>query len=204
MSAAPNLRRPIAPLGRPVAPERPALVPVEVAPSRAQRRGRPRPFYATVTLGGVFAVVIAQLLLSLVVSNGAYELSTLASDRAALNREEQQLRERIDVYGSPQNLATEAEGLGMVANGSSAVIWLSNGAVEGNVSAAEPGSGVVGSHGNLVANSLLAQQAAAAAAGAATVAPSEPSSSSEDTPETATAAGDAAPTMSGLPTPATH
>ncbi len=201
MSAAPNLRRPIAPLGRPAAPERPALVPVEVAPSRAQRRGRPRPFYATVTLGGVFAVVVAQLLLSLVVSNGAYELSTLASDRAALNREEQQLRERIDVYGSPQNLATEAEALGMVANGSSAVIWLSNGAVEGNVSAAEPGSGVVGSHGNLVANSLLAQQAAAAAAvGAATETPT----GSEDTPETATAAGGAAPTMSGLPTPATH
>jgi len=197
MSAAPNLRRPIAPLSRPVAPERPALQPVEIASSRAQRSSRPRPLYAAVTLGGVFAVVIAQLLLSLVVSNGAYELSSLSGERAALGREEQTLRERIDVLGSPQNLATEAEGLGMVANGSSAVIWLSDGAVDGNVSAAEPGSGVVGSHGNLVANSLLAQQAAAAAA-------AEVPSGSEDTPEAAPATAATAPTMGGLPTPSTH
>lgn len=193
MSAAPNLRRPAVPLS---APERPALQPVEVAPSRVQRRGRPRPVYAVVTLGGVLAIVVVQLLLSLAVSNGAYELSTLAGDRAALGREEQTLRERIDVLGSPQNLATEAEGLGMVANGSSAVIWLSDGTVEGNVSAAEGDSGVVGSHGNLVANSLLAQQAAGASA--------DEETGSDNTPEAAAVPAGETPTMSGLPTPSTH
>ncbi len=196
MSAAPNLRRPIAPLARPAAPERPALQVVEVAPSRASKRARPRPLYAAVTLGGVFAVIVAQLLLSLIVSNGAYELSTLSSERAALTREEQQLREQIDVSGSPQNLAAEAERLGMVANGSSAVLWLSDGRVDGDVGAAEPGAGVVGSHGNLVANALLAQQAAGAA--------SADETGSADTPEPAAASAAEAPTMSGLPTPATH
>ncbi len=197
MSAAPNYRRPIAPLARPTAPERPALQAVEVAPSRASKRARPRPLYAAVTLGGVFAVIVAQLLLSLIVSNGAYELSTLSSERAALTREEQQLREQIDVSGSPQNLAAEAERLGMVANGSSAVLWLSDGRVDGNVGAAEPGAGVVGSHGNLVANALLAQQAAAGAATAEETGPA-------DTPEAAAASASQAPTMGGLPTPATH
>jgi len=52
---------------------------LEVAPTRAQRRARPRMLPALVTIGGIGVILLAQLLLSIVIADGAYQVSGLQS-----------------------------------------------------------------------------------------------------------------------------
>src|SRR5690606_29758829 len=54
---------------------------IEIAPSRDQRRARPRLAYAMVVVGGLFAVLVSQLLLSIALADGAYEIAALQADR---------------------------------------------------------------------------------------------------------------------------
>jgi hypothetical protein len=68
----------------------PAATPTErrleiVAPVPA-RRTRPRITYALTATAGVAAIVVAQLLLSVGISQGAYEISTLRGDQVELGR----------------------------------------------------------------------------------------------------------------------
>jgi hypothetical protein len=128
---------------------------IEIVSSREQRRARPRVVYALVTVAGLFALFIAQLLLSIVVADGAYSISALQSQQRDLGRQEKSLSEELDLLASPQNLATQAESLGMVQSTTSpAFLRLSDGAIVGSATAAD-GSAVVGAAGNLVANDLL-------------------------------------------------
>ena len=128
---------------------------IEIVSTREQRRARPRVVYALVTVAGLFALFIAQLLLSIVVADGAYSISALQSQQRDLGREEKALSEQLDLLASPQNLATQAESLGMLRSSTSpAFLRLSDGAIVGEASAAD-GSVVVGAAGNLVANELL-------------------------------------------------
>ena len=57
------------PLRSPREHERPRHI--EIVSTREQRRARPRVFYALVAVSGLFALFIVQLLLSIVVSDGA-------------------------------------------------------------------------------------------------------------------------------------
>jgi hypothetical protein len=91
---------------------------VEIVPDRAQRRARPRLAYAIIAVAGVFAIIIAQLLLSIVVSEGAYRISGLQTEKAQLVRTEQSLQEKADVLASAQNLAIQAAENGMVPSAS--------------------------------------------------------------------------------------
>uniref|UniRef100_UPI0039894619 hypothetical protein n=1 Tax=Conyzicola sp. TaxID=1969404 RepID=UPI0039894619 len=130
---------------------------IEIVSSRAQRRARPRAVYAAVAVGGLFVLFIAQLLLSIVVSDGAYRIAALQTSQRDLGREQQALSEQLDMLSSPQNLATQAESLGMVLSNTNPVfLRLADGAILGTAAAADAGESVItGSAGSLVPNSLL-------------------------------------------------
>lgn len=167
----------VAPIGM-TAPRRgvdaPASAPqrFRVVTTRSQRKARPRVFYAVVTVSVIFGIIVAQLLLSVAVSSGAYEIAGLQAQNRELDRTQQSVNQDLDRLASPQNLAANAEALGMVSNNTPVYLRLSDGAVLGSPVAASADAGVTGG-GTLVANSLLTNVplvtvTAAAAAAAAT------------------------------------
>ncbi|MBA4247354.1 MAG: hypothetical protein C0444_03550 [Microbacterium sp.] len=133
--------------------QRPAL---EVVPTRRQRRARPRAAYAVATVAGVFVILLTQLLLSIVLSDGAYRITALEAQRIELDRTAQVLTEQLNVFDSAQNVAANAESLGMVVSSvSPAFLFLSNGTVQGSPTPAGAGAGVLDGRGDLVGNVLL-------------------------------------------------
>ena len=126
---------------------------LEVAPTRAQRRARPRVLPAIVTISGIGVILLAQLLLSIVLADGAYTIAGLQTEQRDLQRQEQALTEQLEVLSSTQNLTANAEHLGMVASGNPVFLDLSTGAVSGNPTPA--GGSLTGSSGNQIGNSLL-------------------------------------------------
>ena len=134
----------------------PARRHVEIVTTRAQRKARPRSFYAIVAVTSVFALFLAQLMLSIILSEGAYEISDLQSEQKQLARTEQALSEQLDLLASPQSLATRAETLGMVVGTNlPATLTLSTGVLSGTPTAAAGNVGAIGSDGTLVPNALL-------------------------------------------------
>jgi hypothetical protein len=126
---------------------------LEIATTRAQRRARPRLAHVLVTLGGVGVILLAQLLLSIWIADGAYQVHSLQGQQVQLQRQQHALDEQLDQLGSPQSIAQRAEQLGMVQSGNPAYLDLGTGAVSGTPSAGT--TGLVAS-GDLVPNSLLA------------------------------------------------
>ncbi|MBW4031392.1 MAG: hypothetical protein HIU88_01855 [Acidobacteria bacterium] len=125
---------------------------LEVAPSRAQRRARPRLLPALVTIGGIGVILLAQLVLSIVLANGAYQISSLQSAKYTAVLQQHALSETYDLYNSPQHLAANAEALGMVASGNAVYLNAKTGAVTGTATAA--GGSLLGA-GDQVGNALL-------------------------------------------------
>ncbi|PRY68533.1 hypothetical protein B0I08_104235 [Glaciihabitans tibetensis] len=128
---------------------------IEIVTSRAQRRARPKLAYALVAIGGLTMIFLAQLLLSIALSNGAYQISSLLIEQRDLGRVEGSLNEQLELVGSTQNLAANAQNLGMVGTSAPAFLRLSDGAVIGAAVAAESATTPSGS----IANSLLAEVA---------------------------------------------
>jgi len=160
-----------------------------IVTSRDQRRRRPKIAYAAVVIAGVLAIVVTQLTLSVGLSQGAFEIESLQSAQKELDRTNQTLSEQMDKLSSPQNLASQAETLGMVSNSAPVYLRLSDGAVLGSPAPAAAAATVTGG-GNLIANSLLAPSTAVSPTGAgASAAPS----GSTDVPWSGT-----------LPSPTTH
>jgi hypothetical protein len=124
---------------------------IEIVTSRAQRRARPKLAYALVAVGGLTLIFLAQLLLSIALSNGAYQISSLLIEKRDLGRVEGSLSEQLELVGSTQNLAANAQNLGMVGTSAPAFLRLSDGAVIGSAVAAEAAATDSGS----IANSLL-------------------------------------------------
>ena len=192
--AAPR-RRPAEPAPRPH---------IEIAPSREQRRARPTVAYAVITVTSLFMIFAAQLLLSIVVSDGAYQIATLQSQQKELLRSQAALTESLDLAASSQSLAINATNLGMVPARSPLFLDLETGAVM-----AAPGADALARPGcrgncNVIANDLLAgmvpvsKTPTAPAAGTAGAA-------SSTTPGAATPAAPAAPApITALPAPVTH
>lgn len=135
------------------APERRSRPHLEVAPTRAQRRARPRLLPAIVTMGGIGAILLAQLLLSIVLADGAYTIADLQRAQRDLQRQEQALTEELEILSSTQNLTANAEHLGMIASGNPVFLDVSTGAVSGTPTAA--GGSLTGAGGNQIGNSLL-------------------------------------------------
>ena len=129
---------------------------IEIVTTRAQRRARPKSFYAVMAVSAVFALFLAQLMLSIVLSDGAYQISSLQVQQTQLSRTEQALAEQLELLKSPQSLAQKAETLGMVVgSGSPAFLRLADGALVGTPVAATGTAGALGPDGGLVPNSLL-------------------------------------------------
>jgi hypothetical protein len=200
---------------RPAEEERPSHL--EVVSTRSQRRARPRTVYAIVAIGTLFGIIVAQLLLSIGISQGAYQLSSLQDTQTQLQRSAQAASEDLNRVASPQNLAANANALGMVSNSNPVYLRLSDGAVLGAPVPASGAAGTVtGGQGNLVPNSLLAgvplatqlnkaHPATGAASGASARAASGKAGSSGSTsvPKKATPAP-TVPLDGALPTPVTH
>ncbi|GAB2514035.1 hypothetical protein [Paramicrobacterium agarici] len=118
-------------------PERqPQRTPLRAVPVRSVRRARPKIAYAITTIAAVSGIVVAQLLSSVALSQGAYELSALKSQQRDLKLEQQSLTEQVEVLSSPQYISESAQELGMVINQSPVYIRLSDGSVLG-----QPGPG---------------------------------------------------------------
>jgi len=172
--------------------------PVEIGTTRAQRSARPKVAYAVATVTSLFAIFGAQLLLSIVVSDGAYQISALQTQQKELVRTQQDLTERLDLRNSTQFLAASAATLGMIPGSSPQFLDVSTGAVSAAPGTTDP-SGCGGAC-NLVANSLLSEvpliDPKATAASATTVASAGviAAASAPITPAVVTA----------LPAPVTH
>ncbi|WP_210481674.1 hypothetical protein [Naasia sp. SYSU D00948] len=144
-------------LRRPATPAGPSLEPaphIELVPPAAGRRARPRVLYAGVVVGGLGALMLSQLLLSIALSDGAYTIDALQTERKEQARAVQQLTEDLGRLSSPQNLAANAEALGMVQNTNPVWLRMSDGAVIGTPAPAA-GAGVLAASGSQVANDLL-------------------------------------------------
>ncbi len=172
--------------------DRPELV--EVAPSRAQRRARPRIAYAVVAIAALGILLLAQLGISMVLSQGAYTLSSLGAEQTQLSRTQQSLSEELRVLDSPQNLARNAQALGMIANTTPVYLDPKTGRVYGTPTPAAPDEATA-STDNQVPNALLDQVPLAATQGDTATSKStggsdDAATSTKDTPaEDATPAG---------------
>ncbi|MGW9629964.1 hypothetical protein ACWGST_04630 [Agromyces sp. NPDC055520] len=185
--------------------------PRRVGPGRPQRRLRPAPEratrtkprlgYAIIALGGVAVIIVAQLLLSIAVTQGAYEIDALQMQQATLARDEQKLSEDVDRVQSPQYLAARAEGLGMVPNSNPVLLRLSDGAVVGQPTAAVGGAAT---SAPLVPNALIDGVPPDAATQAGQTPTGGMPVQTGDAPPETPAAVSVPPADGGLPTPATH
>jgi hypothetical protein len=176
---------------------------LEVVPTRAQRRARPRMLPALVTIGGIGVILLAQLLLSIVIADGAYQISGLQSAKHDAVLQQHALSEQLDLLASPQHLAANAEALGMVASGNAIYLDAKTGAVTGTASAG--GGSLLGS-GDQVGNVLLTGTALVtpSATGAGTTTTDVSGDSQTSTDAGTGGAGQAPQTPGLLPSPTTH
>lgn len=132
-------------------PQRPRrdthLTPVQ-APRK--RPGRSPVAGAIITVCLIIGIFAAQLALSILVSEGAYESRALEIEQRDLARVERVLSQNLDKLASPQNLAENASALGMVQNVAPATLKLSDGHIQGTLDSATREAGE-----NLVPNSQL-------------------------------------------------
>lgn len=182
---------------------------LEVVTTRSQRRSRPRAVYAVIATGVLFGIVVGQLLLSITISQGAYQISSLQSKQTELQRAYQAASEDLDRLTSPQNLAANANALGMVTNSNPAYLRLSDGAVLGApVAVSATAATVTGAQGNLVPNVLLNGVPLAVpvppAANAANPNPAAPANSPSAGGAPVSAPPATVPLDGALPTPVTH
>lgn len=152
----------------------------EVVTTAAQRRARPKVLHALVAVAGLLAIVGAQLLLSIAVSGGAYQIANLQTQARALQRQTESLNEQIEIAGSTQALSVAAARLGMAPAVHPFFLRLSNGKAYAAPGFSNPLH--CGGECNLVSNSLIA--------GLPVVLPASPDDTAVDTSADA-AAGDA-------------
>jgi hypothetical protein len=191
---------------------------IEIVSTRTQKRARPKVVYALVAVGGLFVILMAQLLLSIFLSQGAYDISKLQQSQRDLSRDQQSLSESLDVLRSPQNLAGRAAALGMVMNtGSQGFLSLAGG-VSRAPTAATADTTVPADAATYTPNSLItpdvsgigAAEAAAAAAAAGNPAaangagnPATPGAPAASPAAGSVASNPGAP-ASVIPSPITH
>jgi hypothetical protein len=129
---------------------------IQIVTTRAQRRARPRIVYGLVATAIVFGIFVAQLLLTIALAGGAYNIASLQQKQVEYGRVASTLSEKLDTVGSTQNLAANATALGMVPSSSQAFLRLSDGKVLGHPSAAGAKAGQAKSGADSsVPNSLL-------------------------------------------------
>lgn len=183
------------------------LLPAPSAPAREERgrrlrpldrpapRRRPKLVYALSALAGATLIAGTQIGLTLATTHDSFVLADLTAQQRALTLEAQALQDELAGISSPQSLAVQASGMGMVVAGSASYLRLSDGAVAGAgvgagwISTVDPtGSGAVG-------NALLDTQPA----------PPVADTTQAQTGTTTVTEPTGPPTITeGLPTPTTH
>ena len=199
---------------------------IEIVATRDQKRARPRVVYAIVGVCGLFVILIAQLLLSIWLSDGAYQIASLQQTQRELLRDQQTFVEFDNVLQSPQNLARQAAALGMVTNtGSQGFLSLANGVlraptaatgdttVAADASALTPNilitpevlsSGPPAAAGTAAAAASAVGGAAVGAAPAATETPGVSSNAASAATGSSTASTSGTAPSGGIPAPVTH
>ena len=110
--------------------------PVTAAPTTRQETSTttaPKLRYIVVTLAGIFAILGGQLLLSISVSSGAYEISSLKGEMRQSEQSLQIVAEEIGALTAPDTLASLAGSMGMVEDNNPAYLRVSDGAVLGQI-----------------------------------------------------------------------
>jgi hypothetical protein len=159
---------------------------------------------ALVTIGGVGVILLAQLLLSIVIANGAYQISGLQSAKHDAVLQQHALTEQLDLLASPQYLAANAEALGMVASGNAVYLDARTGAVTGTGTKA--GGSMLGG-GDQVGNVLLSDTptVTASSTGSNSTAATNVSGDSQAPTDAGTGGAGQDPQTPGLlPSPNTH
>lgn len=203
--AAPARRTQVAPYQRaataralPIHEPRPAprrhLQPVPAA----RPRRRPRLAHALITLGGIGAILLAQLFLSIGLADGAYRISELQSQHIELTRQQHALAEQLELAGSTQNLMSRASAIGMVPSGAPVFLDLATGKASGTPAPARPAS----ARGNLIGNSLIDPADAQRFAELAAAQGGDQTSSGATQPDAGPSAEPTAPGL--LPSPTTR
>lgn len=106
-----------------------------------------------VLIGAIGASLLLQLLLSMLLAEGAYKLKALREEHNSLRIEVEIIAQEVDSLASPQFLADSANRLGMVVNPSPVFLDLESGAVYGDQIESSKGTEVASR--NLVANAVL-------------------------------------------------
>lgn len=186
-----------------------ALAPARTgAPGRRLRivdepraRRRPRLAYGIVAVAGAIAIGAAQMSLSILTTQGSYELSTLSQEQRELTWQKQILADDVAGLSSPQFLAANASALGMVIDESPNYLRLSDGAILGSGQAAVGASSVDAIGRATVPNALITDTPLVTDP-AATIqgAPLDTAVAADGTPVSNTPP----PITDGLPTPSTH
>ena len=127
---------------------------IEIVTTREQRRARPKLAYAVVTIMSLFLIFAAQLMLSIVVSDGAFQMEALQQQQKELLRTQDARSESLNILSSSQNLAMNAAHFGMVPNPAPLTLDIGSGVVYGSPGTADPMG--CGGGCNLITNSLLA------------------------------------------------
>ena len=114
--------------------------------SRPTRQGlatpaAPKLRYIVVTLMGIFAILAVQLMLSIALSGGAYEIASLKGEMRQTEQKRQMVAEDINALIAPDTLAGLATSMGMVADNNPAYLRLSDSSVVGEAKPASEGSG---------------------------------------------------------------
>jgi hypothetical protein len=112
---------------------------VQLVTTWAQRQARPKVAYALLAMIVLFAVFLAQLLLSIALSSGAYHIASLQNKQRDLGRVQSSLTEKLQTVGSTQNLAANAAALGMINTSAPAYLRLADGQVVGGKAEAAKG-----------------------------------------------------------------
>jgi hypothetical protein len=131
---------------------------VQIVATRAQRRARPKLVYGIGATAVLFAIFLAQLLITIALSSGAYTISGLQSTQQGLGRTSSALNEKLDTLASGQNLQANALALGMVSSSQAAFLRLSDGAILGTAvpAAGSPALSTTGTAADdSIPNSLL-------------------------------------------------
>lgn len=159
---------------------------IEAVPA-PERQSRPKLVYGIVAVAGLFAIIVIQLLVSVGLSQGAYQISGLQTEQKTLSRSNAEKQNVVDTLSSPQNLAAAAQGLGMVANTAPVYLRLSDGAVLGDPTSAASSTVGAAPASSLVPNALVGAPVVAAASASSTG-----------------AAASVVPLQGELPAPITH
>jgi hypothetical protein len=170
------------------------LRPVEhSAPAR-----RPRLMYGLIAVAGALSIAGAQLGLSILTTQGTYELKELTAQKRDVTWQVQILEDEVAGLSSPQYLAANAAALGMVTGQAPSYVRLSDGEIIGSSKPASSTSSIEALKKAAVSNAkvsgipLVTDPQASLGAGAAA--------------ETTVVVNPASPPAiaDGLPTPETH